>query len=155
MSNKKRRKAKDNPYTINFNQEKEVYSISFENNKEKFSMEISNKLYNVFNKFELEDISYMNKYDRHIEHLLFDEIRLYKRMNSKEKDLENIVIENIEKEKLYEAINKLSETQKNRIYLYYFENMAQKEIAIQDNCSIRAVQYSLNLAIKNLKKFLK
>lgn len=155
MINKKRRKAQNNPYTINFEQEKEVYSISFKNNIKEYYIEISNELYDEFNKFELEDISYMNKYDRHIEHLPLDEIQLHRKINKKEKNLEEIVIDNIEKEKLYKAINKLPEMQKKRIELFYFENLTQKEIALQDNCSIRAVQYSLEIALKNLKKFLK
>ena len=152
---KKRRKLSENPYWIHHFEENNTYTITFKNNIKSYNIEISEDIYNSFDRFELDDISYMNKYDRHIEHLSLDEIQLHKRISKKEKDLEEIVIENIEKQKLYEAINKLSKSQKNRIFSYYFKNMTKKEIAIQDNCSIRAIQYSLDSALKNLKKFLK
>lgn len=117
-------------------------------------MQISSNLYKLFDTFELEDISYMNKYDRHIEHLQLDEIQLYKRASNKVENIEEKVIKNIETQRLYEAINKLPKIQRNRIYSYYFKNMTQKEIAMQDNCSIRAVQYSLDIALKSLRNFL-
>ena len=132
-----------------------MYNISFNYNKKYYGLEISKELYSLFDKFELEDISYMNKYDRHIEHLPLDEIQSHKRINKREKSLEETVIENIEKQRLYTAIDKLPQIQRKRIYLYYFNNMTQKEIAVYDGCSIRAVQYSLDITIKNLKKFLK
>lgn len=155
MIGRKRRKLQANPYTINFLEEKKTYNISFNYNKKYYSLEISKELYSLFDKFELEDISYMNKYDRHIEHLPLDEIQLHKRISNREKSLEETVIENIEKQRLYTAIDKLPQIQRKRIYLYYFNNMTQKEIAAYDGCSIRAVQYSLDIAIKNLKNFLK
>ncbi len=154
MIDKKRRKAYDNPYTIKFIEEKGIYSINFKNNVDLYNMQISSNLYKLFDTFELEDISYMNKYDRHIEHLQLDEIQLYKRASNKVENIEEKVIKNIETQRLYEAINKLPKIQRNRIYSYYFKNMTQKEIAMQDNCSIRAVQYSLDIALKSLRNFL-
>ena len=129
-------------------------SINFKNNVDLYNMQISSNLYKLFDTFELEDISYMNKYDRHIEHLQLDEIQLYKRASNKVENIEEKVIKNIETQRLYEAINKLPKIQRNRIYSYYFKNMTQKEIAMQDNCSIRAVQYSLDIALKSLRNFL-
>lgn len=85
MFNKKRRKSRDNPYTIHFSKEKENYTISFKNNENYYTMEISKELYNIFDKFELEDISYMNEYDRHIEHLSLNEIQLHNRLKYKKK----------------------------------------------------------------------
>ena len=154
MIDKKRRKAYDNPYTIKSIEEKGIYSINFKNNIDLYNMQISSNLYKLFDTFELEDISYMNKYDRHIEHLQLDEIQLYKRASNKVENIEEKVIKNIETQRLYEAINKLPKIQRNRIYSYYFKNMTQKEIAMQDNCSIRAVQYSLDIALKSLRNFL-
>lgn len=153
MNNKKRRKSKENPYKINYMGNE--FQLNFKYNGENKEIKISRELYNVFNKFELEDLSYMNKYDRHIEHLHLDEIQMYKRLKLNSKDIENEVIKNIENQKLHIAINKLPKIQKRRIYLYYFCNMRQREIALKENTSIRAIQYSLECALKNLKKFLK
>lgn len=153
MNNKKRRKSKENPYKINYMGNE--FQLNFKYNGENKEIKISRELYNVFNKFELEDLSYMNKYDRHIEHLHLDEIQMYNRLKLNSKDIENEVIKNIENQKLHIAINKLPKIQKRRIYLYYFCNMRQREIALKENTSIRAIQYSLECALKNLKKFLK
>lgn len=139
MIDKKRRKLKDNPYAINYLEEKEIYIVSFKNIINHYDVEVSKEIYDLFNKFELEDISYMNKYDRHIEHLPLNEVQIYNRLSYKRKNIEEQSIQNIENKKLYYAINKLPKIQKTRIYLYYFYNMNQKEIAIRDNCSIRAV----------------
>ena len=61
----------------------------------------------------------------------------------------------LEKEKLYKEINSLPKFQKKRIIQYYFKNETKKEIAQKDNCSVRAIQFSIDIAIKNLKLFLK
>ena len=52
------------------------------------------------------------------------------------------------------AINQLQEIQQRRIIKYYFEDKSQQKIANEENVDIRSIQYSLNIAIKNLKKFL-
>lgn len=151
----KRRKSKDNPYNINYLESKQIYEIEFiDSNKIKQKMETSKEIYELFNQFELEDISHMNKYDRHIEHIKMDEIQIYKRAFNKEISVEEKVIQNIKKQSLYDAIEKLPELQKQRIYLYYFYNMTQREIAYKQKCSIRAIQYSLQIALKKLRKLL-
>lgn len=153
MNNKKRRRSKDNPYKMDCLGNK--YKINFKYNGENKDIKISKELYELFNKFELEDLSYMNKYDRHIEHLHLDEIQMYNRLKLSNKNLEDEVIKDIENQDLHIAIKKLPKIQRRRIYLYYFCNMKQREIALQENTTIRAIQYSLDKAIKNLKKLLK
>ena len=39
--------------------------------------------------------------------------------------------------------------------MYYFEGLSQKEIAEVEGVSLRAVQYTLNEAISELRKILK
>ena len=131
----KRRKDKYNPYN-------------------EIELEISKELYSVFNNFELSDLSIMNEFDRHIEHSKLNENTLNKRSFNVERGVEDIVINKIEKQKLHIAIDSLPLKQKNRIQKYFFENLTQKEIAKIENCSIRAIQYSIECALKNLKNFL-
>lgn len=65
----KRRKYKDNPYTLNYCEEKNIYTITFKDSRGvKHEVEVSRKIYKAFDNFELEDLSEMNEYDRHIEH---------------------------------------------------------------------------------------
>lgn len=150
----KRRKDKYNPYSFKKMDIDDKYIISFTNNNNEIELEISKELYSVFNNFELSDLSIMNEFDRHIEHSKLNENTLNKRIFNVERGVEDIVINKIEKPKLHIAIDSLPLKQKNRIQKYFFENLTQKEIAKIENCSIRAIQYSIECALKNLKNFL-
>lgn len=153
--NPKRRKNKYNPYKLEFLKQENKYKVKFkDSSNNQVNIEISEQIYTEFDRFELQDISEMNKYDRHIEHLQLNEIALNKRIKEKEINIEDIVIRNLENEKLYEAILKLPKLQKRRLIMYYFKDLALKEIAKKEKVSIRAIQYSINIALKNLKKFL-
>lgn len=96
----------------------------------------------------------MNEFDRHLDHLPYNEYTINKKNYKNIEDIEDMVIKKIQKENLHNAISLLTQKQKERIYSYFFEGLTQKEISIRDNCSIRAVQYSLKNALKNLKKYL-
>ena len=53
----KRRKCKDNPYTLNYIEEKNIYTITFKDVKGHLNkVEVSEEVYRVFDKFELQDI---------------------------------------------------------------------------------------------------
>lgn len=96
----------------------------------------------------------MNEYDRHIEHSQLTELTLNKRASKKQIDLEDLVIKRMEYKKLHNAILKLPEIQKKRLMLYFFKGLTLKKIATIEKTSIRAVQYTISIALKNLKKFL-
>lgn len=97
----------------------------------------------------------MNEYDRHIEHSEVFENSLEKRAINKPISLEDDFVNKSTFNELKEAINKLPEIQKRRIKKYYFDEKTQQQIADEEKVDIRAVQYTLNIALKNLKKFLK
>lgn len=118
-------------------------------------VEISKDIYNCLDKFELNDLSEMNEYDRHIEHSYIYENKINEKAFIKDKRIDDIVENNIINEKLKNAINKLSLVQKRRIEMYYFKGLSQREIAEKEGISLRAVQYTLNKAISELKKILK
>lgn len=158
MNNPKRRKSKDNPYTLIYNSQDDKYIISFnDSSNHKIIFEIDRSLYMLFNEFELEDLSELNEFDRHIEHLNImesDEI-LYKRTLKKSLLVDDIVDKKLEMETLREAINELPIMQKRRLKKYYFENKTLEDIAKDEHCSKVAVKYSIDCAISNLRKKLK
>lgn len=52
-----RNKSKDNPYNLGFDENKNIYKVEFVDNKKVMhNVEISVEVYEVFDKFELEDI---------------------------------------------------------------------------------------------------
>lgn len=79
-----RNKSKDNPYTLGFNEDNQTYTVEFVDNKKVMhKVEISEKVYQAFDKFELEDISQIHKYRSHIEHSEVYEETLEHRMVDK------------------------------------------------------------------------
>ena len=51
-----------------------------------------------------------------------------------------------------EAINELSDIQKRRIRKYFFENKTFEEIAKEENCTKRAVKFTIDIALEKISK---
>lgn len=152
----KRRKYKDNPYTLNYIEERNIYIVSFKDVKGKLQkVEVSEEVYRTFDRFELQDLAEMNEYDRHIEHSELFENNLEARAKDKPISLEDSIIRKSTFDELKKAIDTLPEIQKRRIKKYYFDDKTQQEIANEENVDIRAIQYTLNIALKKLKEILK
>ncbi|MCI6627406.1 MAG: sigma-70 family RNA polymerase sigma factor [Tenericutes bacterium] len=125
-----RNKSNDNPYTLGFDEEKNVYTVEFmDNRKQIHKVEISEKVYQAFDKFELEDISQIHKFRKHIEHSEIFEETLEHRMLNKPITIEDEVEEKILFDDIKNAIDSLPEIQKNRIKKYYFDNKT-----LEQNC---------------------
>lgn len=158
LSQPKRRKAKDNPYTIykiSFENEQIRYYLAFvDGNGIKQYIEINQELFNAFNEFELEDISFLHEIERHYERLEIMENELYKRALTYQKPIEEIALQNIDTDNLKQSIKLLPDIQRRRLTLYYFGGYTYKQIAIMDNCTIMPVKRSIDKAIKKLKKLL-
>lgn len=152
----KRRKAKDNPYKLECNQALNIYKVSFKDSKGILRViQISKEIYEALDRFELDDLVELNEYDRHIEHSEMFEITLYKRAIEKSVSIDEELENSIINEQIRNALESLSDVQRRRIKLYYFDDLTQQEIADKEGVSIRAVQYTLNSAINELKKDLK
>lgn len=152
----KRRKSKDNPYKLVYDDDSNIYHVVFidgKGNEQKINVNI--EIYNVFNEFELKDLSILNEFDRHIEHLEHSDESLYKKATIKNNDVEEKAFTNILYEDLRKEINNLPDIQKRRLQKYFFENMTLSEISKIEKCSIRAVKYSIDLALKKLKEKIK
>lgn len=150
----KRRKARDNPYTL-FTTGAETdtprYFLSFQG----ACMEIDAALFYLLNQFELEDLSYMNEIDRHYEHSELTEETLSSRAALPRPTVEDIVQRRLEHERLRRAIAQLPDTQRRRLVLYYFGSFTYQQIAEMEGCTKRAVKFSIDSATEKLKNFLK
>ena len=92
-----RKKDKHNPYTLMIVEGR--YYLSFKDGRGIMqNIEIDKVLYDLFNRFELEDISYLNRVSRHIEHSELTESSLNDRAFYKEESLEETVSRCIEYE---------------------------------------------------------
>ncbi len=145
----KRRKDKDNPYT--------VYSVGSETDNPKYYVEftdgmgehirqeISQELFDTYNQFELDDLSYLNEIDRHYAE------------GDTETDIDadstmETVMEHLSVERLREAMAKLPEIQRRRVQMYFFNGLTYQQIAEREDCSKMAVKYSIDVALKFLKE---
>ena len=111
----KRRKYRDNPYTLKYLEEKNIYIISFRDGKGVVQkVEVSEEIYKTFDRFELDDLSELNEYDNHIEHSELFENSLETRAKDKPMLLEDLIIQESTFNELKKAINLLPEVQRRR-----------------------------------------
>lgn len=151
-----RNKSEDNPYTLGYDENKQVYTVEFKDNKRVLhKVEISEKVYKAFDKFELEDVSQIHKYQRHIEHSEVYEETLNTKAVDKPLGVDEIVENKILSEDLKNAINSLPEIQKRRIQKYFFEDKTYEEIALEENCTKMAIKFSIDSGLEKISKKLK
>ena len=147
MDNKehpKRKKDKYNPYFLQINEDKYVLSfVDGEGHKQ--ILGIDEDLYQLFNSFELDDISYLNKVSRYIEHLEATDHLAWQRSSF-------ISSEKFELCELMNMVDSLPRTQSRRIILYYIYGYTYREIAQIEKCSINAVAESINAGIISLRE---
>lgn len=150
-SHPKRKKDRDNPYTLTG--DKENHILLFKDGTGTMQkLPIDTTLYELFDRFELDDISHMNVVSRYWEQSELTEETLNTRSFVIPQTVEETVFQTCEKEALHNAIGQLSKTQQRRLHLYYWEGLTYEQIAALENCSHPAVIQSINRAIKKLKK---
>ena len=151
----KRRKYRDNPYTLNEITINNKYFISFRDSRGEYkNIEISKEIYELFDYYELRDISQMNEYDNHIEHSEIYENNLNKRAKEKEISLEDYIIQKYSFLELKKAIDELPAIERERIKKYYFEEKNEYEIAEEEGVSHQAIHIGLDRARNKLKEIL-
>lgn len=154
----KRRRDEENPYeiyTTGINTTNPRYFLAFtDSNKVKQWMEIDKTLFDAFNEFELDDLSFFNEVDRHYERSEVTEATLNRRAAKPQKSVEEIVSQQMEMDKLHRAIAQLPEKQRRRLVLYYFGEFTYEQIANMEGCKHPAVMKSISSALKKLKNFL-
>lgn len=149
----KRRKDKYNPYTLTEKEDK--YFLSFKDGQGVFrELQITKELFEVLNRFELDDLSILNEWDRHYEHSELTEASLYDRAAMLPESVEEAVFRNLRYEALHKAIKLLPEIQRRRLVLYYFAGLTYAQIAEKEGCTFQTIGKSISAAEKRLKKIL-
>ena len=154
----KRRRDEDSPY--------EIYTAGINTAHPRFYlffkdgggvnrwMEIDKALFDAFNEFELDDLSFFNEVDRHYEQSEVTEATLNRRAAKPQESVEETVSQRMEVDKLHQAIAKLPEKQRRRLVLYYFGEFTYEQIAAMEECKFQVIAKSIKTAEKNLKKIL-
>ena len=153
----KRRKDKDNPYTISIGKDNDhpQYFVEFNDGEGiHHCVEVNEKQFREFEKNELADLSYLNERDRHLEKTPLSDTVIHQRSAEPEDPLQEILEASEARERLHKAILMLSSVQQRRVLMYYFRNMTYEEIADAEHCSLQSVDESLRGARKRILNFL-
>ena len=151
----RRRKYKDNPYILELDDSLGVYTVSFKDGLGKLKkVEVTEDVFNLLDRFELDDLSEMNEFDNHIEHSELTEITLHNRLKNKPFLLEDEILNKLYCEEVFSLLNELPELQRKRIKMYYFSNMTLDEIAKITKTNENTVKSRLYKGLKELKKLI-
>ncbi|MBQ3414323.1 MAG: sigma-70 family RNA polymerase sigma factor [Clostridia bacterium] len=152
----KRRRYKDNPYTLIYIEEKNTYMVSFKDVRGNLQqIEVSEEIYKTFDKFELQDIKELNEYDRHIEHSEIFENNINARAKDKPTSLEDEVINKTLIDEIKREINNLPAIQRERIKKYFFENKTYEEIARDEGVNKTSIMRAINNGLEKISKKIK
>lgn len=151
----RRAKAKDNPYTIYTTGSDTGHILEFtDGQKRRQRLEIDQAIYELFDRFELEDKRFLNEVDRHYEHIDLTEAEIEHRAAFPKEPLEEEIGRVLLYEELHKRIAQLTETQQRRLALYYFHGLTYEQIAAAEGCRYQAVRDSVRSAIQKLKNFM-
>ena len=150
----KRKKDKQNPYTLSIENGKEY--ISFHDTEGTYrKIEVTHVLFSQCNDFELEDISYLNTVSRHYEFSELTEQAINERAFLPQEPIEDAVFRKLQYAQLYTAIQTLPDKQRERLILYYFRNYTYAQIAEMEGCTVMPVKRSIDKALAQLAKLMK
>ena len=154
----KRRRDEENPYeiyTAGINTAHPHFYLFFKDcDGVKRWMEIDKTLFDAFDEFELDDLSFFNEVDRHYEKSEVTEATLNRRAAKPQESVEETVSQRMEVDKLHQAIAQLPEKQRRRLVLYYFGEFTYEQIAAMEKCKFQVIAKSVKAAEKNLKNYL-
>ena len=151
----KRRKDKYNPYTIGTTEDGRHWLTFSDGQGNRHHFEISAAVFTLFDSFELDDLSFLNEQERHLDWTELNEELLSRRSAQEPAPVEDAVYESMQTQALREGVNQLPEVQKRRLQMYFFDGLTYEEIAVREGCSYQAVQKSIAAALKKSRKFLK
>ncbi len=150
---------KNNEYTLRVETQENIkrYYVSFIGGDRKrveteISEAIAEEMFVNFSRVERNQ----KRYDeRHRSNLDFNEENIYIAIAKGEVTLDETIAINCTKEKLINAISKLTQLQKRRLILRYFYNLKLEKISEIEKCSFQTVDRSIKKAEKAIKRHLK
>ena len=144
-----------NPYTLR----REIvggiahYLISFKDGQNiRHETEVSRNVYQEFLRFIRIERSLRHWDERHREHSEVTDGTLSRRAFSPPKSLEEAVVDNLRNDRLSQAINELTIKQRRRFILYFEFGLTYEQIADVENCTKRAIKFSVDCAKERIAK---
>jgi RNA polymerase sigma-70 factor (ECF subfamily) len=132
---------------------KERYFVSFTDGDGEYQrVEINFGIYSALFELNKRDRNLTRSDERNLEYSELTDETLIRRAFEKPKGIEEIILEKEMKKLFWKAIGELTDVQRKRLLLYYDCGLTLKEIANLENCSIRAIKYSIDIAKSKLEE---
>lgn len=122
---------------------------------EEIELLVSNEIYNVFEEFRRAEKAYLARLKYHKAYYSLDcndGIESFCVHKSKSPDA--ILATREIKEYLIRILNELPDKQAKRIYMYFYMDMTLKEIAKKESVSIAAINQSIILGLRTMRKYI-
>lgn len=141
-------------YILEYIEEEDKYYISFlDSVNNDCKIEIDKDIFDVYMNSKKSYIKIKNETTRHLEHKNLTDEEIYARSISKIKSVEDEAINNINSEKMRNALKELTDAQYRRIDLHIVNEISIRDVAKLENVQTKQIQKSLKLGIKKIKKF--
>lgn len=142
-------------YTLEYDENTNKYYISFmDSAKNNCRVQIDKEIFDIYMTSKKSYTKIKNETSRHLEHSDLSEMDIYKRSFQQPSSVEDVVIKNIETEKLGKALGTLTNAQYRRIELHIINEITIRGIADIEKVKKNQVEKSLKLGLKKIKKFL-
>ena len=143
-------------YTLEYIEGEDKYYISFKDSVEQeCTLEIDKEIFDTYIISRKAYTKIKNETSRHLEHLPLTDIEIYKRSFYPCDSAEDIVLKDMDKDRVNKAMKELTETQYRRINLHIINKVTIRDVAKLENVKKRQIEKSLNLGLKKLRKILK
>lgn len=141
-------------YTLEYIENEDKYYISFiDSAGHECRIEIDKEIFDIYMNSKKAYIKIKNETSRHLEQSVLTEEDVYNRAFNPIESVEEIVIKNIDKGKMRDALKDLTETQYKRINLHIVNEITIRDVAKIEKVQKRQIEKSLQLGLKKIKKF--
>lgn len=142
-------------YILEYIENENKYYISFlDSANQECRIEIDKEIFDIYMSSKKSYVKIKNETSRYIEQSELTEEDIYNRAKYKVKDAEEIFIDNLEREKMRKAKEKLTDTQIRRLELHIVDEVTIRDLAKLENVRKNQIEKSIQLGIKKLKKFI-
>ena len=147
-------KYKVDSYILEYIENENKYYISFlDSANQECRIEIDKEIFDIYMSSKKSYVKIKNETSRYIEQSELTEEDIYNRSKFKEKNAEDIFIDNLEREKIKKAKETLTDTQIRRLELHIIDEITIRDLAKFENVRKNQIEKSIQLGIKKLKKF--
>lgn len=141
-------------YTLEYIEDEDKYYISFVDSAEQdCRIQIDKEIFDTYMKSKKAYTKIKNETSRYLEHSSLTDEEIYKRAFDPVESVEETVIKNIERKKVNQAMQNLTEVQYRRIDLHIVNEITIRDLAKIEMVQKKQIEKSLQLGLKKIKKF--